>query len=243
MTAKKVIPLGCVLTVLGAGLWWVEFGHGAPIPISTSAGPGSGAAPRVMSIAFHPVPEGPPSPTLTRGPLGQGRVPIQLIEADIPNPLPAPLRQGFGCTSGWDTVLMLSDGRAITYGPCRVPTSIVYLGAAADSAIGDYIGTDPSPDAVGAGLLNLAQDDQFQKPPPGSYYDQPVECRVDTPHGFKNEPVYICAIAVIAASGGPEGHLWEWGALTGGTLHTQATDPNQIPTITGPWDPPWQPVG
>lgn len=234
MTAKKVISLGFVLAAFGAGLWWVAFGHGASIPISTSAGTGSNAAPRVMSIAFHPVPEGPPSPILTRGLLSHGRVPIQLIDADIPNPLPAPLRQGFGCTVGWDTVLRLSDGRAITYGPCRVPTSIVYLGAVAHSAVGDYIGPTPPPAAVGAGLLDLAQNGRFQKPQPGTYYDPPVECRVDTPHGFENEPVYLCAIAVIAASGGPEGDLWEWGALTGGTMHTHATDPNRTRSRRSP---------
>ena len=90
-----------------------------------------------------------------------------------------------------------------------------------------------------SGMLALAQAGRFQHPPDGMSYDAPTDCRVDEPHGFDVAPVYLCAISIVG-QGSAGGHLWEWAAQVEGTLHTNRTDPAKIPTITGPWDPPWQ---
>lgn len=85
-------------------------------------------------------------------------------------------------------------------------------------------------------MLVEAQAGHFQAPPHGYSYGRPVECRVDRPHAFHGADIYLCKIAVRKLS---YAFLWEWGAWSGGRLHTHASDPGLIPTITGPFDPPW----
>ena len=85
-------------------------------------------------------------------------------------------------------------------------------------------------------MLKAAKAGAFQPPPPGHHYAAPVECRVDDPHGFHGEPIYLCKIAISKL---PYGYLWEWGAWYQGSLHTHTTDPHSIRTITGAFDPPW----
>jgi hypothetical protein len=85
-------------------------------------------------------------------------------------------------------------------------------------------------------MLNEAQGGQFQAPPNGHHYTAPVDCRVDKPHAFHGQPIYLCKISISKL---PYGHLWEWGAWLDGRLHTHASDPTLIPTINGPFDPPF----
>lgn len=85
-------------------------------------------------------------------------------------------------------------------------------------------------------MLKAAKAGAFQSPPPGHHYSAPVECRVDEPHGFHGQPIYLCRIAISKL---PYGSLWEWGALYHGSLHTHTTDPQSIRTIQGAFDPPW----
>jgi hypothetical protein len=89
---------------------------------------------------------------------------------------------------------------------------------------------------VASAMLATAQAGGFQAPPAGHHYESPVECRVDRPHAFRGVDSYLCKIAI---SGMPDGQLYEWGAWFDGKLHTHATDPAGIPTITGPFDPPF----
>jgi hypothetical protein len=168
-------------------------------------------------------------------------IPIALVEDAIPSPPPGTLRQRISCDSGAEVVFQLADGRSITYGPCRMPDSIAAFSTTAFAAIDDYISKTPSRDAVDAAMLAPAQAGRFQHPPPGMEYDVPTECRIDEPNGFDGHPVYLSAISIVG-SAPAGGYLWEWGALVDGTLHTHRTDPCEIPTITGPWDPPWQPA-
>jgi hypothetical protein len=49
------------------------------------------------------------------------------IDQFIPDPLPHPVWQGFGCDGGWETIVTLVDGRAIIYGPCHIPSSIMVM--------------------------------------------------------------------------------------------------------------------
>lgn len=90
--------------------------------------------------------------------------------------------------------------------------------------------------AVQANMLREARAGDFQAPPKGYEYGQPVECRVDRPNAFHGGNVYLCKIAVLKM---PYAFLWEWGAWYHDGLHTHRTDPKLIPTITGAWDPPW----
>ncbi len=85
-------------------------------------------------------------------------------------------------------------------------------------------------------MLKEARAGGFQKPPAGEHYEAPVECRVDQPGAFGGDDIFLCKIAL---SGSPQGFLYEWGAWADGQLHTHATDPKRIPTITGSFDPPW----
>jgi hypothetical protein len=85
-------------------------------------------------------------------------------------------------------------------------------------------------------MLKAAQAGTFQAPPKGSHYSWPVECRVDSAHGFHGQPIYLCKISI---SKHDSGHLYEWGAWYRGSLHTHNTDPSLIRTITGPFDPPF----
>lgn len=85
-------------------------------------------------------------------------------------------------------------------------------------------------------MLKAARAGAFQPPPAGHHYAAPVECRVDDPHGFHGDPIYLCKIAISKL---PYGYLWEWGAWYLGALHTHTTDPHSIRTITGAFDPPW----
>jgi hypothetical protein len=89
---------------------------------------------------------------------------------------------------------------------------------------------------VARAMLSEAKAGKFQAPPKGSHYAAPVECRVDSAHGFHGRPVYLCKISVSKLG---YGHLYEWGAWYRGSLHTHNTDPTLIPTITGPFDAPF----
>jgi hypothetical protein len=85
-------------------------------------------------------------------------------------------------------------------------------------------------------MLIEAKAGHFQAPPKGYHYAAPVDCRVDSPHGFHGQPIYLCKISIAKLH---YGHLWEWGAWFEGALHTHTTDPKLIKTITGPFDPPF----
>lgn len=85
-------------------------------------------------------------------------------------------------------------------------------------------------------MLHGAKAGDFQAPPKGYHYAAPVDCRVDSPHGFHGQPIYLCKISIAKLD---YGHLYERGAWYHGALHTHATDPKLIKTITGPFDPPF----
>jgi len=83
-------------------------------------------------------------------------------------------------------------------------------------------------------MLAAGRDGEFPFPSGiDTDYTGAVECRVDSPNAFRGEDVYLCALDLTNGA-----RQWEWGALVEGELHTHRTDP-RIPTITGPWDPPW----
>jgi hypothetical protein len=89
---------------------------------------------------------------------------------------------------------------------------------------------------VARAMLKAAKAGEFQAPPKGHHYAAPVECRVDSAHGFHGRPIYLCKISISKLG---DGHLYEWGAWYRGSLHTHNTDPGLIKTITGAFDPPF----
>lgn len=91
-----------------------------PIPISPNGG--------VAEIDLVPIPEGPPGVPFQRTPTVEAFRPLAQIERFIPDPLPAPLFQGL-CSSGGNMVVILGNGKQVTYGPCHRPASIDQLWA------------------------------------------------------------------------------------------------------------------
>jgi len=94
----------------------------------------------------------------------------------------------------------------------------------------------PPRQLVARAMLREAKAGRFQAPPKGYRYAAPVECRVDTAHGFHGAPIYLCKITIARLK---DTHLYEWGAWYHGALHTHNTDPRLIKTITGAFDPPF----
>jgi hypothetical protein len=91
----------------------------------------------IVRIRTEPFPEGTPAPPFTQAPATAPFFPLDLVRDMIPIPLPAPLKQG-DCAGGERLIIELGDGRAITYGPCRYPTSIELLRAGMQSVISTY---------------------------------------------------------------------------------------------------------
>jgi len=82
----------------------------------------------VVRLEHYPVPEGPVPPAFGRPTRSDARtLPLDLVHQYIPDPLPAPLFQGWMCRSGGDTVVIFADGYKVTYGPCKAPPSIERL--------------------------------------------------------------------------------------------------------------------
>lgn len=90
-----------------------------PTPISANGG--------VAEIDIQPIPEGP-GLVFQRNPTSRGVRPLAQIEQLIPDPLPAPLFQGL-CGMGGNMVIILGNGKRVTYGPCHRPASIDRLWA------------------------------------------------------------------------------------------------------------------
>jgi hypothetical protein len=81
----------------------------------------------IASIHLQPVPEGPVSPFFRPHPTRIDDQPLALVADLIPDPLPRPLNQPFGCDHGGDLIVMLKNGKQITYGPCSYPWQISQL--------------------------------------------------------------------------------------------------------------------
>jgi hypothetical protein len=120
-TVRRVLPLTfgvagvvLVLTMPLAILGWI---NGRPLGVRRAD---------ITMVQMQPVSEGSPAPPFSR--TGQrGTYPLSKIEGFIPEPLPHSVWQGFPCHNGGDLVITLTDGRTITYGPCRYPRSIYVL--------------------------------------------------------------------------------------------------------------------
>ncbi len=107
--------VGVVFLVLGVA----GFGPVQPLlhrPISADAHGG------IVRVELVPIPEGPAAEEGSETKLANE------VRRYIPNPLPAPLGQGF-CGGGGDLVVTFADGTKVTYGPCRRPPSINHLWA------------------------------------------------------------------------------------------------------------------
>jgi hypothetical protein len=81
----------------------------------------------IASIHLQPVPEGPTSPMFVPTPKSAYEKPLALVRGLVPDPLPRPLDQPRSCDHGGDLIIVLNDGREITYGPCDYPWEISQL--------------------------------------------------------------------------------------------------------------------
>jgi len=109
-----VVVVLAILAVVSAGSWWFYF---------RTPGPVSATRQQIVKIELIPVPEGA-SATFVANP-NRFQAPLTDLLAKVPISLPGPLRQGFWCHGGGLVRFTLADGRIISYGPCRLPPSIV----------------------------------------------------------------------------------------------------------------------
>ena len=121
---RKPIVAFLGLVVLVLAIAWL-FGFGPPLgigrPISASEHGG------IESLQLVPFPEGPYSPLFEDPPAPASSVPLSAVEADVPDPLPAPRWQGVACRMGGNLEVTFVDGKTVSYGPCRKPASIERL--------------------------------------------------------------------------------------------------------------------
>lgn len=86
-----------------------------PVPIAGNGG--------VTEVDLIPAPEGPPQAFKRVVTTAGGVRPLSAVERFIPDPLPAPLFQWL-CNRGGSMVVILGNGKQLTYGPCYRPASI-----------------------------------------------------------------------------------------------------------------------
>jgi hypothetical protein len=116
---RRSVWVASVLLIMAAPFAFLGWVNGRPLDVHRAD---------VAMIQIRPVPEGPGSYSFSRS--GQkGTRPLSEIEAFISDPLPHSVWQGLGCQGGGDLTVALTDGRTITYGPCRYPRSIYLLWA------------------------------------------------------------------------------------------------------------------
>jgi len=121
---KRVFIVALVAAAALVGFGVTGLGSVAPVlyrptPISANGG--------VAEIDIQPIPEGP-GLVFQRTPTSRWVRPLSQIERFIPDPLPAPLFQGL-CGMGGNMVVILGNGRRVTYGPCHRPAAIDRLWA------------------------------------------------------------------------------------------------------------------
>jgi hypothetical protein len=122
MRKPFVAFLGLVILAIAAG-WLLGFGPpwGVGRPISASEHGG------IQSLQLVPFPEGPNSPLFEAPPVSRESLPLTAVEGSIPDPLPAPSWQGLMCDMGGNLNVTFADGKTVSYGPCKKPTSIERL--------------------------------------------------------------------------------------------------------------------
>jgi hypothetical protein len=118
--AIPALLVGAALVGLGvAGLGPLTAAFYRPTSISANGG--------VTEIHIQPVPEGPRL-VFVRAPTTQDVRPLAQVDRFIPDPLPPPRFQRL-CGMGGNMVVILGNGKHVTFGPCYRPTSINHLWA------------------------------------------------------------------------------------------------------------------
>jgi len=108
------VVLLCLVFMIAVGSWWFYFRTPPTIAVTRQ---------QITKIEFAPVPEGPVG--VYARDTTSGAQPLARALSKMPIPLPGPLRQGFWCQMGGVVRITLTDGRIISYGPCRLPLAIV----------------------------------------------------------------------------------------------------------------------
>ncbi len=116
-----IAVLGMAFVVLGvAGFGPLGAFIYPPVPIAANGG--------VTEIDLIPAPEGPMLAFKRVATTAGGVRPLTPADRFIPDPLPAPLFQWL-CNRGGNMVIILGNGKQMTYGPCYRPASIDRLWA------------------------------------------------------------------------------------------------------------------
>ena len=114
---------------ISVALLWIAITMTA-CPDGPLYGPGENNVPPPPSayLVFHvqlvAEPSGSPGAIFSNTPTA-GQFRLREIRPMIPQPLPSPIVQT--CTTGTDVVMTLGSGHIVTFGPCRLPSSIARL--------------------------------------------------------------------------------------------------------------------
>jgi hypothetical protein len=130
---KPIVALGAFVALAMITAWL--FGVGPPGGLGRRAiSPAAHGG--IRSLQLVPFPEGPNSPLFERTP-AEGSLSLSAVKRSIPDPLPAPLWQGFMCNMGGNLEVTFEDGEEVSYGPCKRPASIDRLWERMIAAIND----------------------------------------------------------------------------------------------------------
>jgi hypothetical protein len=113
-TKVFAVTVLCLVLALSSGSWWFYLRTPPTIAVTRQ---------QIAKIELAPIPEGPGA-VFARD-TSSGAHPLGQVLSKVPIPLPGPLRQGFWCQMGGVVRITLTDGRTISYGPCRLPPAIV----------------------------------------------------------------------------------------------------------------------
>lgn len=124
LMGRRVAILALLIAAALVGLGVAGLGPLTPVFYRATSVSANGG---VTEIDLQPIPEGP-GLVFERAPTARGVRPLAEIERFIPDPLPPPVFQGL-CGMGGNMVVILGNGKHVTYGPCYRPTSIDHLWA------------------------------------------------------------------------------------------------------------------
>lgn len=126
--AGTKIRLAIVIALVATALLGLGVARIGPLNPEYSRSIAVAASGGVTEIDLTPVPEGPPLSFKLVPTTAGGDRPLKPVERFVPDPLPPPQFQWF-CDRGSDMLVILANGKEVTYGPCYRPASINRLWA------------------------------------------------------------------------------------------------------------------
>ncbi len=166
----------------------------------------------IASIHLQPVPEGPTSSMFVPSPKSAYDKPLALVR---PDPLPRPLDQPRSCDHGGDLIIVLNDGREITYGPCDYPWQIsqlwgamIQVSAMTTPGVPNIVAAAAQEQVRQALRIALTRDEAKTK---SHYTPTEITCAPADAGTNKQAPGYSCVA----------------------TMHSEIGRPSLVPSLTG----------